>query len=125
MKIIDDELYEEYEQLFENAIRLYYIENDDKYILDIWEGYFEIVLNGLPMGIIKKARNSINNWLDDKWKIPDISQVINEFEHIDFNLVESLDTGFSEESLQKVVQKIIKFLTEAKKKNVDVYVDTY
>ncbi|MCP1225117.1 hypothetical protein NK213_11880 [Sebaldella sp. S0638] len=79
----------------------------------------------MPIGIIKKTRNSAENWFDDKWKIPDINKVVNEFENFDFKLLKSLEINFSEEVIQKVIQKIVAFLNDAEKKNIDVYIDTY
>ncbi|ACZ07306.1 Uncharacterised protein [Sebaldella termitidis] len=129
MLIIDDRYYREYEG--EGEIDFICQKNGRKVKkIQIWEGYFLSILNGLikngekPVGMLCMLLIS-DTWDKEPWRIPDIQEMIIVFEKYDEN-------NFSESErpskllldlLPEVLESIIKFLKEVKENNGDVYME--
>ena len=131
MEIIDNEFYKSFEG--EEEIDLIYKKNGEEVKrLEIWHGYFYFLMYGMMENEIESVGllyefNVHEGWYEDEvpWKIPDIQQAIQQFKGYS-------ESNFSEEEepseiilaeLPEIVERIIKFLEEAKENNGEVYIE--
>ena len=131
MKLIDDEYYIKFEG--EEEIDFIYEKNKAEISrMKIWHGYFYFLLNGMItkekklIGLLDE-HNKHEGWYesDEPWEIPDIKQAIEQFNNYSENNYSENEKP-SEGILLKlphILEKILKFLEEAKENNGKVYIE--
>lgn len=126
-KIRESEFYEGFEE--EEEIDLIYKKDGEEIRrLEIWEGYFSTLLNEMiteeteAEGLLY-VYSVYEGWYEDEnpWKIPDITQAITQFKNYGKKLMinkKEIDKIWPE--IPKILERILKFLEEARKNNGEV-----
>ncbi|MBY0599223.1 hypothetical protein [Bacillus bingmayongensis] len=103
------------------------VQEGNKSIFKIWNGYFETILDNLldndvpKEGIVKEYFHQ-EGWYDESpWHVEDISLTIKQFRMFDNNKVRN--SSSLKEVLPELVTDIIDFLEQAKAKEEDVYIE--